>query len=333
MNQVFNHTIEISKLRNAEGLQEIENYEEKHIINESIDFTLIGEEVDFSIVFSTSKGVFLLDTRVSICKQILTGKFYGITKHNDFFFFARLGTKGERDFPINNRVSEICYARIKEYCIEDLKVALFGIPAEIHQIENIGGNLVFPHTGYNQILSIPIADIFQSSMPLKIDACNSIELKLNRHSHLNSVFYQKEQLYIIAHNYTMRTNRLSDLIIYDIETKMQEIINLNAHSAHNIIVENDDKIYCDSNNKKLMRNESVIFEANKLLRGLSITEKNIFVGGSDICFDNYKRFSTNPSIYVLDKQGNLHAEFIFDGIGDIYEIRQLGNKELSIIQN
>lgn len=334
MNKVFKRTIEISKLQNNKSLQEIENYKEKHVTNKIIDFTKTGENLKISIIFSTSKGVFILDTRKNICKQILKGKFYGITKHNDFFFFARLGTNGERNFLVNTRVSEICYTTIVDYKITNLRIALFGIPAEIHQIESLAGNLIFPHTGYNQILSIPFSNIYKSDKPLKITDCNSIELELNKFSHLNSIFYQKNKLYLIAHNYTMKTNKLSDLIIYDTKTHKQKLINLNAHSAHNIFVNGKNEIvYCDSNNKKLKINEKIIFESDKLLRGLSITKKNIFVGGSDISFNEYKRFSSNSSIYILNKDGNLQTEFIFDEIGDIYEIRQLDEKELSIIQN
>jgi len=334
MNKVFKHTIEISKFQNDKSLQEIENYKEKYVTNKIIDFTKTGENFKISIIFSTSKGVFILDTRKNICKQILKGKFYGITKHNDFFFFARLGTNGKRDFPINNRVSEICYSEIKNYKITNLKIALFGIPAEIHQIENLAENLIFPHTGYNQILSVPFANIYKSKTPLKISACNSIELELNKFSHLNSIFYKDNKLYLIAHNYTMKTNKLSDLVILNTKTNKQELINLNAHSAHNIYInEKNEQIYCDSNNRKLIKNNKVIFESDKLLRGLSVTEKNIFIGGSDICFDDYKRFSGNPSIYILNKSGDLRTKFIFNEIGNIYEIRQLEEKELSIIQN
>lgn len=334
MNKVFRHTVEVSELQNNKSLQEIENFQEKNITNKIIDFTKTGKRIEISIIFSTSKGVFILDTRKNICKQILKGKFYGITKHNDFFFFARLGTNGERDFPTNNRVSEICYSKITDYNITDLKIALFGIPAEIHQIENLSGNLIFPHTGYNQILSIPFNEIYKTNKPLKITSCNSIELELNKFSHLNSIFYKNNKLYLIAHNYTMKTDKLSDLVIYNTKTNNQELVNLNAHSAHNIFINKKNEIiYCDSNNKKLVKNEKVIFEIDKLLRGLSITEENIFVGGSDICFNDYKRFSSNSSIYVLTKDGNLKTEFIFDEIGDIYEIRQFDEKELSIIQN
>jgi len=334
MNKVFKHTIEISELQNDKSLQEIKNYKEKHITNNKIDFIQIGEKLKLSIIFSTSKGVFILDTIQNICKQILKGKFYGITKHNDFFFFARLGTNGKREFPTNNRISEICYSKIIDYKITNLKIALFGIPAEIHQIENLSGNLIFPHTGYNQILSIPFTDIYKSNKPLKITSCSSIELKLNKFSHLNSIFYKNDKLYLIAHNYTMKTNKLSDLIIFNTQTNKQEVINLNAHSAHNIYInEQNEQIYCDSNNRRLIKNNKVIFESDKLLRGLSVTEKNIFVGGSDINFDDYKRFSGNPSIYILNKSGDLQTKFIFNEIGNVYEIRQLKEKELSIIQN
>lgn len=156
MNRVFRHTIDISKLQEDKSLQAIENYKEKHIANKTIDFTINGENLKTSIIFSTSKGVFILDTRKNdICKQILIGKFYGITKHNNFFFFAKLGTNGEREFPVNNRLSEIYYSEINNNNIINFKIALFGIPAELHQIENLEGSLIFPHTGYNQILSIP----------------------------------------------------------------------------------------------------------------------------------------------------------------------------------
>lgn len=334
MNKVFKHTIEISELQNDKSLQEIKNYKEKHITNNKIDFIQIGKKLKLSIIFSTSKGVFILDTIQNICKQILKGKFYGITKHNDFFFFARLGTNGKREFPTNNRISEICYSKIIDYKITNLKIALFGIPAEIHQIENLSGNLIFPHTGYNQILFIPFTDIYKSNKPLKITSCSSIELKLNKFSHLNSIFYKNDKLYLIAHNYTMKTNKLSDLIIFNTQTNKQEVINLNAHSAHNIYInEQNEQIYCDSNNRRLIKNNKVIFESDKLLRGLSVTEKNIFVGGSDISFDDYKRFSGNPSIYILNKSGDLQTKFIFNEIGNVYEIRQLKEKELSIIQN
>ncbi|MFC0878034.1 hypothetical protein ACE01N_15665 [Saccharicrinis sp. FJH2] len=333
MNDIFRHTIDVSNKRNEQSLSEIENYQNKHVVNKNVEFTKIGDDVSFSIIFSTSKGVYILDTKQNICKQILAGKFYGITKYNDFTFFARLGTKGERSFPINNRVSEICYSKICDYRIENLQIALYGIPSELHQIEIINDNLVFPHTGYNQILSIPLEKIFQTNKPLKIDSCHSIELELNEYSHLNSIFYLNERFYIIAHNYTMKTNRLSDLIVFNTITNKQETIHLNAHSAHNIFIKNGDMIYCDSNNKILMKNEKVLFTANKLLRGLSVTEKNSFVGGSDICFDNYERYSSNPSIYVLNNHGKLQSEYIFEELGDIYEIRQLYDKELSVIQN
>ena len=332
MNEVFKYALEIANLRNTQSLNEIENYNEKHITDKSVQYLLIGEKQSFSIIFSTSKGVFIIDTNKNVCKQILKGKFYGITKHNDYFFFARLGTNGERNFPKNERVSEICYSKIMNYKIKDLKIALFGIPAEVHQIENLAGKLIFPHTGYNQVLSIPFAEIFNSKHLLKIGACHSVELKLNEFSHLNSIFYKHKKLYLIAHNYTMKTGKLSDLVIYDTETNNQEIINLNAHSAHNIYVnEHDDKIYCDSNNKQLIKNNKIIFENDKLLRGLSVTSNKIFVGGSDICFDDYKRFSNNPSIYILNKYGILQTELIFNEIGDIYEIRQLEENELSVI--
>ncbi len=334
MNKIFKHTLEISELRNSQSLKEIENYNENHLVNKSFSFNIEGENMKFSIIFSTSKGVYIIDTRNNISKQILQGKFYGIIKHNEYFFFSRLGTIGDRNFPNNEKVSEICYSKIINYEITNLNIGIYGIPAELHQIENLNETLIFPHTGYNQILSLSFENILKSSTPLKIDSCKSIELKLNEHSHLNSIFFKNNNLFLIAHNYTMKTNKMSDLVVYNTLTNEQEIIELNAHSAHNIYVTQSNEImYCDSNNKKLVKNNKAIFKSDKLLRGLSITKNNIFVGGSDISFDDYKRFSSNSSVYILNMDGDLRTELKFSDIGNIYEIRQLEDKEFSIIQN
>ena len=324
MNTVFKHTIEVSNRQRKKSNQQIANYKETLCSEQNLNFKMKGKQLNFSIIFSTSKGIFVLDTVNNIHKQLLKGKFYGITKHKEYWYFARLGTNGNREFPINERISEIYYSKISNGELVDLKIALFGIPSELHQIDSIKGNLTFPHTGYNQILSIPFCEIHKSNKPLRIENCKSIELKLNYHSHLNSIFANKNKLYSIAHNFTMRTGKMSDLIIYDLETEKHDVVCLNAHSAHNIYINSmDEQIYCDSNNKKLVKNNKVIYEADKLLRGLLVTPTFVFVGGSDICFENDKRYSNTPSIYLLNNKGELLTEYTFERLGDIYEIRAL----------
>lgn len=323
MNKVFKQSIKQSNLQTQQNKKQIRDFKERLCINQDLNYHWRDVELDFSIIFSTSKGVFILDAVNKVFKQILTGKFYGITKHKGFWYFARLGTEGKREFPVNNRVSEIYYGKILGHEILDLQLALYGIPAELHQIDSIKDCLTFPHTGYNQILNIPFSEIQGAKEPLEIKDCNSTELNLNEHSHLNSIFYNNNSMYVIAHNYTMKTNKMSDLIKYDLRTKQQEVMRLEAHSAHNIHIDNENNLlYCDSNNKKLVKNNKVLFERDKLFRGLLITDNNIFLGGSDICFKNDQRFSNNPSIYLLNLEGDLLNEFEFEALGDIYEIRQ-----------
>ncbi|MCZ2356776.1 MAG: hypothetical protein LC115_08850 [Bacteroidia bacterium] len=67
------------------------------------------------------------------------------------------------------------------------------------------------------------------------------------------------------------------------------------------------------------------------MRGLSVTDNYFYIGGSDICFDGFKRFSSNPSIYILDKQRAKPIEiYTFSGLGDMYEIRQLDDVDFSL---
>lgn len=324
MNPIFSKAKDAAKARFERSLKEVEAQKQQTFAPSPFSVQAIGDKnIDFSIIFSTSNGVFILDPKNGIQQQILEGKYYGITKQHSRWFFSRSNNQGDRDHTKNDRISDISSAKIINYQIKDYSVNLFGIPGEVHQIDIFEDQLIFPHSGYNQILSIETAALLKAEQPIWFDAYQSIPLSIKEPSHLNSIYVNKEKIYLIAHNYTMRTGRLSDLIVYDKNTLDVQIKALKAHSAHNICVLQGDLYYCDSNNKKLFKNQAVYFEGDKLLRGLSINDKYIFVGGSDICFDNYKRFSNSPSIYLLDRFTGKHiSTFILPDLGDLYEIRQ-----------
>ena len=55
---------------------------------------------------------------------------------------------------------------------------------------------------------------------------------------------------------------------------------------------------------------------------MSMTNDRIFVGGSEIDFNNDKRYSSDATIYILERDGNQIGQIDFPGIGNIYEIRQ-----------
>lgn len=331
--EVYDHTVKIFLNRVKEAKAEVENI---HLRKAETSFTVSVETIvpysnPCQLLFTTSTGLFLYDEINQEYKKLLDGKYYGLTRYKNTWFAAHSNNKGNRNHIENNRITDISSFELGEKNqIENLKTILFGIPGEIHQIDVYKQRLYIPHTDFNQVLFIDLDTILSAQAPLNILNCKSFELPVYKYSHLNSIHIVKDKMYLIAHNFTMKTNKMSDLIVFDSINNTTDIIPLNAHSAHNIFVDGNEYFYCDSNNKILYKNITPFFKAEKLLRGFSVTENHILVGGSDVCFDNYKRFSNNCDIYVLDRKTGLHLKTIkIPGLGDIYEIRQLFNKDES----
>jgi len=299
----------------------------KNIVNQNIDHNFDGDEDDISIIFSTSKGIFIFDKQNNISKQILKGHSYGITRSTNYWFAQRTVNRSQ-PLPKHKRVSNIIKFDINNYSIKNLSTVVLGLQGEIHQIDLIGEQLYVPYTGYNRILNYNLC-----KNPLKNISdfrSEKIELSIYEHSHLNSIYVNNHFIYCIAHNRTAHTNRSSELIRYSKLDKTINIQDLNAHSAHNIININRSIYFCDSNNNKLIKDNDVIFESNKLLRGLSMTDDRIYVGGSDIDFIGDKRYSSDVMVYILDIEGNQVGQLDFPGLGNIYEIRQLNGVDYSL---
>jgi len=176
-------------------------------------------------------------------------------------------------------------------------------------------SLYFPLTGFNLLLKIKLGKLFINGKPITrpktiLSLVSYTKLKIFKPSHLNSIFYSKytHRIYLIAHNSTAHTERKSDIIIISDDKKRKiDIINTRAHSAHNIyeMEKGETLMYCDSNNSKLMIDDLCLFECDKLLRGLAITDKSIFIGGSDIDFVGNKRMFSNCYIFQITKDGDL----------------------------
>lgn len=288
-----------------------------------VELEIRGSWQSEPVVFSTSSGVYLLDGGEGTCTRLLSGKFYGLTTDGEHWYAARSNDLGEKSV----RLSDLSRFRIRGGRAEELEVLAYGIPGEVHQIDLIRGSLWIPHTGFNQILVMPLDRISGRGVEpsLYFRRTRSIELDIPRPSHLNSVFYDHgaDRVYTIAHNLTAHTGRPS--AIYRLDRRggdVREVRTL-ARSAHNVYVCDGTLYYCDSERGMLRRNDEVIFRASKLLRGLSVTSDTMIVGGSDISFDRRARYSSDVTLYRLGSEGDLLADVHLPGLGNLYEIRQL----------
>lgn len=292
------------------------------------------------LIFSTDSGIFILLSSENKTIQIIKGKIYGLCYYKGYWIFSRSNnyTKSNQIKDKSKRQSDICAIKILGNELVDYKVLIWGVAGEVHQIDIFKNSLYFPVTGFNLLVNIPIEKLFLNDKPIPkpktfFSLKSQVELKIFRPSHLNSIFYSKltDSIYLIAHNSTAHTNRNSDIIVIR-NNNISSIINTKAHSSHNIYELNDGKtlIYNDSNNRKLMMGDLCLFESNKLLRGLAVTESSIFVGGSDIDFIGDKRMSSNCFIYHITKKGDLIKKIKFNNLGNIKEVRVYNGKDYGL---
>lgn len=294
------------------------------LVDEEVSFSCRGstERERPSVIFSTATGLHLFDYEKGISKRILAGKYYGIARYGGQWLFSLSSDDSDSKA---ERLSDIGVLRLQDLAVNKLRWAIAGIPGEVHQIDVCNGTLYLPHTGYNRILHLPVKRVLNARLPLPFSACEAIELDLFKRSHLNSVFADQAagKVYLVAHNDTGHSGRSSEVIVYDEASGDVEIIPTEAHSAHNVYARDGELMYCDSGHGRLIRNGKPMFEARKLLRGLSVTEDRIYVGGSEMNPDRRRRRSSDATIFILDRAGRLLSEVEFPGVGDIYEIRQL----------
>jgi hypothetical protein len=334
MNTREQNGIEFFQAKKVEAIAEIQDYQRHYFSESLVEYQILeGKLPDFCLVFTTARGAHIFDSQKPLCNRILKGKYYGSAKLGQYWFFARSNNEGYRDHLRNERISDICSVKFEAGKPVKCKPVVYGIPGEIHQMDVFGEELLIPHTDYNQLLSFSIPDLLGGLSPLSFEDAKFLPIEAKPAAHINSIFAREKKCYIVAHNYTWKTGIESELITLDLNTGNSESHSLDSCSAHNILPWKNGFLFCDSEKGELRFQDETIFKTNTFLRGLSVNENYIFVGGSDISFDQYERRSQNSYIYILKHQGDLVAKVKLPSLGDIYEIRQFEEKDFAMSQN
>ncbi len=100
-------------------------------VKEDVVFRYSGNIDNVSLLFSTSKGVFVFDSEQEVSRKILDGKYYGITKYRDLWFLARTNITDSRIEKID-RLSTISAAKINEFKVAWLKPVL--VPKQVRNL-------------------------------------------------------------------------------------------------------------------------------------------------------------------------------------------------------
>ena len=285
------------------------------------EFVVDKKKVNITFLIATQSQGLLLYNNGEIIKLFKEKGFYGITKIDDYFYtFHQTGMHG----------NIISFKLINNKAI-DIKIRIQGLSRGVHQIDFIKNNLYVTNTYDNSIL---VYNNLQNKKNIYWKDYNNIIYpngklsngrKSSNYNHFNSLFKYKEDMYLIAHNETKKTKKLSE--IYTINSlNIKKKDQLDGSNCHNIYVNNTTQIYCKSLEGILSINrEDVIHHKNIFTRGLSITSEHILLGGSDIQTNREKRGETNGYIYIYDSRLNLILTIIIKNT-QIQEIKMI-NKE------
>lgn len=270
---------------------------------------------DISFLIGTD-GVGLLSFSGGECTQLFDSNgAYGITKRDDRWFVSyNIGKNGY-----------IGSFKLDGY-IKDFKVEVKNnLSRKVHQIDFIGDSLFVTDTLVGEILvfdKIPDRGLGKGCR-VTYPAGQSTT------AHFNSIYKDDAYIYALAHNKSSSTGRNSELYLLDDKLNVVHILDTKCRNAHNIFIDENYSIICDSYGGHVYNYEDKVFESEYFTRGLSVSDDYIIVGGSTVDFDRNTRRLQDGKIFIFDRSFNLIGEITIPG-NSITEIRRTDAVELTL---
>ncbi len=214
--------------------------------------------------------------------------------------------------------------RIRGYAVIDRISLPDYCNGKVHQIDFLNGMLyVTVTTKVSEILLLDPKNDFKIS--------EKIIPVARKGAHINSIFSFKNYIYMIAHNKTQQTGLKSSLIIMDQNNKIIKQRDDIGSSCHNYYTDGKREFWCDSHGGSLISNSKVCikFDENEFIRGLSVSNKYIIIGSTEMRDEQLLRLSANGKIYVFDNKFNLISTVEIEGC-QIRDIKQSSFLDLTI---
>lgn len=142
--------------------------------------------------------------------------------------------------------------------------------------------------------------------------------------HINEIFFHKNNIFVLYHNWTKKTKIPSQLCRFDNKWNFQEIVDtkFSLSGAHDIEFINNSLYISNSENSIFVANNNKIFFRNKFVRGFTYDLNNFYIGLSDD-LPRDKRKSSTTKIGIVNKK-NLQKKIInLPDIGSIAKIKLL----------
>ncbi|WP_147867899.1 hypothetical protein [Stieleria maiorica] len=285
---------------------------ENRIIDRS--YEMLGET---QLLAATKNGLYLIRSDAVI--RLLRGQFYGITRlASKWFVFERLSST-------NGRIIEF---RVTERGIGKAKQRRGDLDPGCHQIDMIHGGLLVADTYNNRLISYDpssnkLDELSRSYPPGSLNEGRNSP----NYAHLNSIWSDGIHTLAMFHNESTKTGRCSEIASLNDDFQVVKRISTTAGHAHNIMLYQDEFLYCDSKAGTLVHGDREVHRCHYLTRGLSVTPDRIFVGHSQYG-KREDRESLKGGIAVLD------GEFCDLGTiplpGMVQEIRAVNTIDLGL---
>jgi len=287
------------------------------VVNKSIGNLDLG--LDGNFLVGTKRGLYQI--RQGKLNLIVKGHFYGISHENgNIYAFERMVKRGRI---IRLRTD----SNLKITCAN---VFLRDLSSGCHQIDVYNGTLYICDTYNNRILEIDPSKRKTKGIYYPLDKLSDGRSSTN-YGHLNSIYFQGNEVVALCHNETQKTGRASQILILEKDFSVRERIDTNSGSAHNVIPWHGAFLHCDSMNGYLKLGDKIVFDAGCFTRGLSVTKHHILLGGGEYSKRKAREYGKGY-LFVLDKSSfSLVRKFEFPNM--IQEIRRLDDVDFAMSQS
>lgn len=287
-------------------------------INRSIPFEL-SAPIAADFLIGTLSG--LLYFHQGKLYRLFDGRVYGITRHHDRWYVYR---NQELSFGKGwgPQKGQILSFRLEGPSARDLRAEVGLLDPEVHQLDIFQGQLFATDTANNCLLVFDI-----TPKGLENPACHYPNGRLpengskTNYVHINSVFHDGEHIYLVYHNQTYKTGRMSEVVKLDKDYRVVDRWETPGKSAHNIYVDTYGHLICNSQDGELYYKDHLLVKIPYYTRGLALNNERVLLGASEFA-NKAQRAGKDGHVFALDRENfQPLAQLSIPGSGSIYEVR------------
>jgi hypothetical protein len=264
-------------------------------------------------IFTTSSGVFLYDSGRII--WLIKGFCFGICRSERNLYYATQEVHHD-DKLHRYRISRLFEFELRDNRAYNLRLLRTGLHHGAHQIAYRDNSIFYTDGVRNKVVIFKATDSglwgYAHADTIEYDSDSDI-----KGQHLNSIWFDNDYLYLIAHNNSVTTGRPSSLYRITLSGRLCSACYLNGRCAHDIIVNGGNLFFCDSEGGTVRSHDGIVFFSpdNTFTRGLYIGDSFNVVGGSERVHRSMRE-KTHAHLYITDRDFSIIGRIVIGKVED-----------------